>query len=59
MILNSCILGNGIYLAAKCENTIESNVSEFQNKTNCNSVNIVVYDDGKVSYYGNGKEIRM
>lgn len=51
-----CTFGNGIYLDAKCENTIESNVSEFQNKTNCNSVNIVVYDDGKVSYYGNDKE---
>ena len=38
---------------------LKVNVSEFQNKTNCNSVNIVVYDGGKVSYYGNGKEIRM
>lgn len=51
-----CILGNSIYLDAKCENIIESNISEFQNKTNCNSVNIVEYDDGKVSYYGNDKE---
>lgn len=55
-VLLFCTFGNGIYLDAKCENTIESIVSEFQNKTNCNSVNIVVYDDGKVSYYGNGKE---
>ena len=51
-----CILGNSIYLDAKSENIIESNASEFQSKTNCNSVNIVVYDDGEVSYYGNGKE---
>lgn len=50
-----CILSNSIYLDAKGENAIESNVSEFQHRTNCNSVNIVVYDDGKVSYYGNGK----
>ena len=50
-----CILSNCIYLDAKCGNMIESNVSEFQNRTNCNSVNIVVYDDGKVSYYGNDK----
>lgn len=48
-------MSNSIYLDAKGENTIESNVSEFQHRTNCNSVNIVVYDDGKVSYYGNGK----
>lgn len=50
-----CILCNSIYLDAKVKNAIESSVSEFQNRTNCNSVNIVVYDDGKVSYYGNGK----
>lgn len=54
-VLLICIMSNRIYLDAKCENTIESNVSEFQHRTNCNSVNIVVYDDGKVSYYGNSK----
>ncbi len=50
-----CILGNSIYLNAKGGDTIENYVSEFQDKTKCNSVNIVVYDDGKVYYYGNGK----
>lgn len=48
-----CISGNSIYSNAKCENRIESYVAEFQNRTHCDSVDVVVYDDGKVSYYGN------
>lgn len=49
------ILGNSIHSNAECENRIESCVAEFQNRTHCDSVNIVVYNDGKVSCYGNEK----
>lgn len=51
-----CILGNGIYAEAKNTNTVESYIAEFQNKTNCKSVSVVIYDDGKKSYFGNKEQ---
>ncbi|MGN0395976.1 MAG: serine hydrolase domain-containing protein [Coprococcus sp.] len=52
----ACIFVGVICAEAKDENSIESCISEFQNKTKCNSISIVVYDNGRTSYYGNSKK---
>ncbi len=53
LLLAVAIVCVSIYAEAKNANLIQSYISEFEHKTKCNSMNIVVYDEGKISYYGN------
>ena len=55
LILAVCIFSVAIYAEGKNTNKMESCISEFQNKTKCSSISIVIYDDGMISYYGNAK----
>lgn len=45
LLLVVTIVCVGIYAEAENANLIQSYISEFEHKTKCNSMNIVVYDE--------------
>ena len=52
MGLSSGLNASAANVSAKGEDEIQSLIDEFSRNTKCNSVSVMVYDHGEISYYG-------
>lgn len=52
LIMAVLILNSTVYAEAQSDEIVESCISEYKDRTKCNSVSMVVYEDGNMYYYG-------